>query len=180
MLVTRETGPAPAIVVRRLEHRRWVAAGMPLRGLGIGPLLGGPVERPTEILLAVVKASSNNWPIEVARLRGTRWTVSRPLNEGPGSAQGYIATLDDKAFVIWQQHGPQTGPSYVASAHLAALGNGPQGHAQWTVWSEHNIGPGDLGIAELSRQAWLLTTRAGTSRPTRSLQVHVDPVTLPG
>lgn len=179
LMALREPGPNAAIEVRQLVHRRWRRLGPALRDIGVGPLLGGPVQQGAGVVVPVVQASSDNWPLAFARLTSGHWIRSGPLNKGPGSAQGFLAALGSHVYALWQQDGPFFGKTYLASAHISLLGQGTARPTERTIWKQHTIGPGDLGLAQTPRRIWLLSMRASASDPTRALQVHIDPIAPP-
>lgn len=179
LLLSRGTRRAGGLSLRSLRQGRWTAVGRPLADLAVGPLVGGPVQRGGAVVAPVTEARTEQWPLRLAVLRDGRWRLGSPLNQGGGSAQGLLAVAGRDVVAVWQQHGQLDGQTYAASAHIAVLDPRTLQVARTAeVWSERNIGPGDLDVRSAGSDTWMLSTRASTAGATRGLQVHLDRLDL--
>ncbi|MFL5817467.1 MAG: hypothetical protein ACJ76L_07690 [Conexibacter sp.] len=152
-----------------------------LPAAAMGPFLSGPIQlRDGTLAFPIVTASSRPWRFSVlTKRRGSAWQPAnpRPLNTGPGDAQGVLAASQAATWAIWQQNAVNTSGTFatrilVAAIHTPDLSIGRPRE----LWSGTSIGPAPVDVVHALGRDWALYLPAA-STTTPELRVVVRPLT---
>lgn len=155
--------------VYRLAGDRWERVGAPLDGLTIGPSVSGPQQVAGTTWLAVNEANRDPWRFSVYARSGAggawRQHDGRPLNVGPGHAQGAIADTGSRLWASWSEEQPHRG-RFPFAERLYAAPLDPAGGTTRPIELRAglSIGPPDLQVVCGAGRTWAVyqaTTRWG-------------------
>jgi hypothetical protein len=128
--------------VWHFSEGRWRQSAA-LEGVGAGPMPSGPVRVGGRVYLPVVDASGQPWRLWVYTLDDEDWSrLGKPLNRGPGNAQGVLRVNGGSVWAGWQEHDPREDGLFDTHMYVQKLAPAP-GEAR-EVWAGTSIGPGNI------------------------------------
>lgn len=159
-----------------LENGHWERRGAPLRGDGMGPLVGGPALDGSTALFPVNDAGSTPWTFTAAPVPAVpsdRLPRSRPLSTAEGNAQGRIDALPEGAWASWQEDAPLPDGNFRVSIYAARLDKHGAPLRKVGLWHGVSVGPGSTQVVEFRGEPVALFMPARSARD-RSLTVETD------
>ena len=123
------------------------------------------------VYLPVNDAGDDPWRFSVRVLTGERWSSpSRPLNRGPGNAQGTVELIGDSVWASWQQHDLAADGLFETAMYVQQIA--PTRHAPRLVWSGLSLGPGRVEPVRALGARWVLYTPQLAGRNALTVRVR--------
>lgn len=156
-----------------MRRGRWRKVGPAVTGVGMGPMVGGPVVLAGSVLYPVNEADSKPWSFTVysASIGAESASRAAKLSVGAGNAQGRLDLAGNEVWATWQEDDPRPDGRFRASIFAARLG--PEGDLQRRIslWRGISIGPGSTQVVEFRDEPVALYMRSSTNG--RGLQATV-------
>jgi hypothetical protein len=175
--VTTQTARAERYVLG-LDGQRWRRVGPVLRGLGIGPMVGGPVITQTGALFPVTQADVVPWSFSAHALpveSSSGKSSGKRLSVGAGNAQGRLDVASDEIWATWQEDTPLRDGRFRVGIFAAQLKSDGSVKRRIELWRGISIGPGSTQVVDF--QGRRLALYMPSSSNGRGLQARVR--TLP-
>ena len=145
----------------------------PLKGIGGGPMPGGPVRLGSRIYLPIIDALTEPWRLSVHVFRNGAWAAAGgPVNRGKGNAQGTLSVAEGAVWISWQENEARPDGLFRTRMYVQPVAPG-EGRAR-RVWAGTSIGPGAIEIVQAIGRRWILYMPAARGR--RALTVAVKPL----
>jgi hypothetical protein len=158
--------------VLELRGKRWRKLRPAIRGVGTGPLVGGPIVLPQRVLYPVIEANEEPWSFSVQSARlGSSKVKEVPLSTGRGNAQGQLHLLGDAVWATWQEDDPRKDGRFHASIYAAELDPTGRVRRKIQLWQGLSIGPGSTQVIEFEGRTVALYMRSSSNG--RGLQATI-------
>jgi hypothetical protein len=178
-LAVETQGPRPVrSVVAVMRDGRWHRLGPAVSGVGLGPLVSGPVRNGETIAMPVNDAGRSPWAFSsFSASRGGDWKRVR-LSGGFGNAQGRIDYAAGSAWASWQEDRETGSGGFEAINWVAELGADGEPLEARKLWQGRVVGPGNTQVVEADGQVQALYMRGDRRGRLVPVVVPVDPGTF--
>ena len=138
-----------------LRGKRWQRVGPVIRGLGVGPMVGGPVLTSSSVLFPVTEADVVPWTFSTHSMRVGSSKVkssSKRLSDGAGNAQGRLDVAGGEIWATWQEDKPLRDGRFRVGIFAAELKADGSARRQFELWRGVSIGPGSTQVVDFQGQ----------------------------
>lgn len=152
--VTTQSAQAERYVIG-LEGDRWRTVGPVIRGLGIGPLVGGPVLMRNSVLFPVNEADATPWTFSIHSFRvgaSQAKSSAERLSTGAGNAQGRLDVAGGEVWATWQEDKLLEDGRFRVGIFAAELKPDGSENRRFELWRGISIGPGSTQVVSFQGQ----------------------------
>ena len=139
-----------------LRGKRWQRVGPVVRGLGVGPMVGGPVVTSSSVLFPVTEADVVPWTFSThsIRMRSSSKikSSSERLSNGAGNAQGRLDVAGGEIWATWQEDQPLRDGRFRVGIFAAQLRADGSARRRFELWRGVSIGPGSTQVVDFRGQ----------------------------
>jgi hypothetical protein len=144
-----------------------------LRGIGGGPMPGGPVRVGRRVYLPVNDATREPWTLSVHLLDEETWMqVGPPLSRSTGNAQGGLSAVGGEVWASWQENRPRDDGRFNTRMFVQRIA--PAAGSARALWAGVSIGPGSIETVKAAGRRWVLYMPA--AKRGAALTVAVEPL----